>query len=83
MRIGGRRMNKRIMLTFMGICAILTCVGCENGKKLETPTVEELVNKGTQEEIATQEEIVIPEVYHYNESGKIIIVMYHKFTSRK
>ena len=78
-------MNKRIMLTIMGICAIIAFVGCENGKKLETSDEEELVNIEKQEEqvLEEKEEVVVPEVYHYNESGEIIIAMYHKFTSRK
>ena len=72
------------MLTIFGICVILTLVGCENGKKLEPSESEEIANKESQENITKQEEEVevIPEVYKYNESGKIIIVMYHKFTSR-
>ena len=74
------------MLTFIGICAILTFVGCENGKKLDFSDTEELVSIENQEKEALEEEnekVEIPEVYHYNESGKIIIAMYHKFTSRK
>ena len=79
-------MNKRIMLTIIGICAILTFVDCENGKEPNISDKEELVDIEKQEEQnfeEEKEEIVAPEVYHYNESGKIIIAMYHKFTSRK
>lgn len=76
-------MNKRIMLTIIGICAILTFVGCENGKKIEISETESLMNTENQEEQKNEEKVSVPEVYHYNESGKIIIAMYHKFTSRE
>lgn len=83
-------MNKRIMLTILILCAILTFVGCENGNKLEPSKSEELVNNEIQEENITEQSALkenmeltdTPEVYNYNESGKIIIAMYHKFTSR-
>ena len=79
------RINRIIMLTTLAICAILILVGCENGKKLESSDEEELANIEKQEEQVLEEkaEVAVPEVYHYNESGKIIIAMYHKFTSRK
>ena len=77
-------MKKIIMLTIIGICGILLFVGCKNGKKLE-PITEEDLAKNEKQEVAIQQEEAeksIPEVYNYNESGKIIIAMYHKFTSR-
>ncbi|MBQ9267103.1 MAG: polysaccharide deacetylase family protein [Clostridia bacterium] len=83
-------MKKIIMLTIMGICAILCFVGCENGKKPGKTIEEGQQNIESQEENVAEhsvlqenepEEIIVPEVYHYNESGKIIIAMYHKFTS--
>ena len=83
-------MIRRIMLTGLIACAIITFVGCENGNKLEPSKSEELVYNEIQEESITEqiskeenmELTTIPEVYNYNESGKIIIAMYHKFTSR-
>ncbi len=76
-------MIKRIiMLTIAGLCAILTLVGCENGNEPELVKTEEVKQLENQEE-QTIEEVVVPEVYNYNESGKIIIAMYHKFTSRE
>ena len=78
-------MKKIIMLTIIGICGILTLVGCKNGKELEPIINEELVNNENQEVVIQEEKVeenIVPEVYNYNESGKIIIAMYHKFTSR-
>ena len=71
------------MLTIIGIYAILAFVGCENGKIEEMTSGVEQLNIEEQEKEEIVQNIPIPEVYRYNESGKIIIVMYHKFAKEE
>lgn len=76
-------MKKSIWLTVIGICVILLCVGCENGNVEEK--FEDMQNSSQITSSNEQEEVekVIEETYEYNESGKIIIVMYHKFAENE
>ncbi len=92
-------MKKNIMLTLFATCAILFFVGCKNGTKsikqnlpLESgdnaDTSFNVENQDLVENIASGEEsniveTVEPEVYEYNESGKIIIAMFHKFAKEE
>lgn len=90
-------MKKNIMLTVIGICAILTFVGCKSGTLIvddkNVQSENELTNKenfgyessGEKEamsgEVASSGEVEVEdENFVYNESGKIIIAMYHKFS---
>ncbi len=84
-------MKKTIILTIFVICATMFFVGCKNGIKtideinpiesgehadnpiLSGESIENIISG----EVA--EESKEPEIYEYNESGKIIIAMYHKF----
>ena len=76
-------MKKILILTIIGICAILIFVGFENGKKEDQTPFEGQQNIENNEGEEKQEEVTPPEVYHYNESGKIMIVMYHKFAKEE
>lgn len=78
-------MNKLIMLTTFGIYAIIALVGCENGN-INIDTSMNVKNEtdyfSGEEKIEISGEVLkeeIEDVYKYNETGKIIIVMYHKF----
>ena len=84
-------MKKTIILTIFAICVTMFFVGCKNGIKtideinaiesgehadnpiLSGESIENIISG----EVA--EESKEPEIYEYNESGKIIIAMYHKF----
>lgn len=77
-------MKNILWLTIIGICVILSLVGCENGKKkeeiigLDTPISQ--ISQESSLENKNDELIEIEEeTYEYNENGKIIVVMYHKF----
>lgn len=80
-------MGKKIMLTVLAICVTIILAGCKNGKpNIETNgSFDILRESGENSEISSilerSGDIENPqeEVYKYNESGKIIIVMYHKF----
>ena len=81
-------MSKKIMLTIIAICVIILFTGCKNGKP-NIDIVEDIdstsFKSGEKEDSSSGErveefvETLKEEVYKYNESGKIIIVMYHKF----
>lgn len=82
-------MKKLIMLTIFASCVTITLVGCENGNiqinNLDSDTIIENKSSGD-EELVSKEEILKEEneeVYKYNESGKIIIIMYHKFAEEE
>lgn len=76
------------MLTIIAICVIILFTGCKNGKP-NIDIVEDIdstsFKSGEKEDSSSGErveefvETLKEEVYKYNESGKIIIVMYHKF----
>lgn len=73
-------MNKVGWLTIISICGILSLVGCENGNAKRE--VESIVNSSALDSSVVQieeSEKILEETYEYNENGKIIIVMYHKF----
>lgn len=80
-------MGKKIMLTVLVICVTIILAGCKNGKpNIETNgSFDILRESGENSEISSilersgDIENSQEEVYKYNESGKIIIVMYHKF----
>ena len=73
---------KRILgLTLFGICAILSFVGCENGNVNEDFEIKvESSNNDVSYLDESISEKIVEETYEYNENGKIIIVMYHKFS---
>lgn len=80
-------MTKKIMLTVMAACVTIILAGCKNGKpNIETNgSFDILRESGENSEMSSilersgDIENSQEEVYKYNESGKIIIVMYHKF----
>lgn len=77
-------MKKSIWLTVIGICVILLCVGCENGNAEEK--LEENANASQNDSSYEKEEElekIIEETYEYNENGKIIIAMYHRFAENE
>ena len=82
--------KNKIMLTIIAICVTIIFTGCKNGNlevnvdrnindiSFNSGDVSmELSSGESLEENLTAE--IKEEVYKYNESGKIIIVMYHKF----
>ena len=82
-------MPKKIMLTIIAICVIIACIGCRNGN-LEVDTdkgiEKEKFNSGEIKNVSSLESgekeddsSLKEDVYKYNEKGKIIIAMYHKF----
>ena len=71
-------MNKKIMLTVIAICATMILVGCKNGNLNDSSVSGESSYISSGEDLNLNE-AVKEEVYKYNESGKIIIVMYHRF----
>lgn len=81
--------KKLIMLTIFVTCVTITLVGCENGNikvnTLDSETRNESKASGD-EELISKEEVFKEEneeVYKYNESGKIIIIMYHRFAEEE
>lgn len=84
-------MNRKIMLTLITICVTIVLTGCKNGNlKVNTNAginIEssysgeyiENVSNNSGDLLEENNESLKEEVYKYNESGKIIIVMYHKF----
>lgn len=85
-------MNRKIMLTIIAICVTIILTGCKNGNlKVNTNAginiessysgefVEITSNSDSGDLLEENNESLKEEVYKYNESGKIIIVMYHKF----
>ncbi len=74
-------MNKKIMLTVILVCVIIIFVGCKFGNRNISQNSGDILNDISGEEI---ENVPLKEeVYKYNESGKIIIVMYHKFAEKE
>lgn len=83
-------MNRKIMLTIIAVCVTIIFTGCKNGN-LKVDTDASIDNKSSNsgelidlssdsgEFSGENSELLKEEVYKYNESGKIIIVMYHKF----
>ena len=82
-------MSKKIMLTIIAICVTIACIGCRNGN-LEVDTdkgiEKEKFNSGEIKNVSSLESgekeddsSLKEDVYKYNEKGKIIIAMYHKF----
>ena len=85
-------MKQKIMLTIITICVTIIFTGCKNGNlKVDTDVsignktsnsgefVEITSNSNSGDLLEENNESLKEEVYKYNESGKIIIVMYHKF----
>ena len=83
-------MNRKIMLTIIAICVIIIFTGCKNGNlKVDTDAGVDnissnsgefiMVDSDSGESSEKNNELLEEEVYKYNESGKIIIVMYHRF----
>lgn len=80
-------MRKIIMLTFLVVCVTMIFVGCENGKQVSDLLSGDASTFGTSgEEVSGESGEKVDseeEVYQYNESGKIIIAMYHKFAEEE
>lgn len=76
-------MQKMIMLTILAIYVTITLVGCENGNiQINTLSSGDIVNEDSSGDEEIKNDFLKEEneeVYKYNESGKIIIIMYHKF----
>ena len=83
-------MKRKIMLTIIAICVTITFAGCKNGNLNvntnasiddESSVSGELIENASSsgELLEEKSETLKEEVYKYNESGKIIIAMYHKF----
>jgi len=86
-------MNK-IMLTIIAICVTIIFTGCKNGNldtnngmKNDTSEYNSGENASSLFSGEKKEENKkikpLEEVYQYNESGKIIIVMYHQFSNEE
>ena len=81
----------KIMLTIVAVCATIIFTGCMNGNQnfstIQSADEDITLNSGDDlvfllsgEENKESPEIEpVEEVFKYNESGKIIIAMYHKF----
>lgn len=90
-------MMRLIMLTFFVCCVTIILVGCENGNieinefaSGETEFLssgEEFIEKSGDNLIIQNNEIEnnvqANDVYKYNEAGKIIIIMYHRFAEEE
>lgn len=79
-------MKRIIMLTSLCICGILLLVGCENGSfYVENKEDDYYTQRTEKQENVSFEHFEEPkkEVYNYNESGKILIVMYHRFAKQE
>ncbi len=84
-----RKIIMLTMLTFLVCCVTMLFVGCENGNleknKPESGKNDTLYDSGEKiygivgNDFKEEKE----EVYKYNETGKIIIVMYHKFAEEE
>lgn len=77
-------MKKTIWLTIIGICVILASVGCENGNVPVNPgNKQETLEDGSTIVDVVESKENVEETYEYNEDGKIIIVMYHRFAENE
>lgn len=77
-------MNKGIWLTIIEICVILSLVCCKNGNVEDNFESESKSSKIDSSIVQIEEpEEIVEETYEYNENGKIIIIMYHKFAEKE
>jgi peptidoglycan/xylan/chitin deacetylase (PgdA/CDA1 family) len=74
--MGRKYISNLFWLTIIVICAIMAFVSCENGNQFKEDNVQNdevpLVEDPSTNQVAE-------ETFKYNESGKIIIAMFHKF----
>ena len=77
-------MKNTLRLTIIGMCVILSLVGCENGNAENVIEVAPQTFESSSS-IRKEDELkeFVEETYEYNENGKIIIVMYHKFAEEE